>query len=348
MKRVLFYITGHGFGHATRTIEVINQLTTRDPELLPLVNTTVPEWLFKHQVAADFEYIQCENDIGAVQKDWTRVDKLETLRRCGRFIENEPEFTRKQLDFAKQNKVAAIVSDIPSIAFVIAKKAGVPGFGLTNFSWDWIYTPYLDDYPQYRFVVDHIRECYSLADRLLRLPFHGDLSAFPVIEDIPLVARRSTRERDEVLQKLGLDANKKIVLLYLGRYDYGKIVNDEMRKQEDYLFVRADTIELGDLSFQDLVKASNVVVTKPGYGIVSDCIANRTPIMYTSREDFREYHVLVDGINKYAHSHFIPREDLLDGRWATHLNELFSTQYEWPEIAINGAEVAAEKVSEVI
>ena len=348
MKKVLFYITGHGFGHSTRTVEVINQIRSREPRFLPIINTTAPEWLFRREVAGNFQYIHCENDVGAVQRDWRRVDKLETLARYAEFIKREPEFVRRQAGFARQERVAAIVSDIPAVAFAVAEQSGVPALGITNFSWDWIYTPYLEAHPAGRFVVEHIRECYSKADRLLRLPFHGDLSAFPVIEDIPLVARHSVMERGEVVRRLNLDGTKKIVLLYLGRFDHQKVISEEMRRRKDLLFVSFDVLDTNSVLSRDLVSAADAVVTKPGYGIVSDCVANRTPILYTAREDFLEYHALVDGIKKYAHSRFLAEEDLLSGRWLSDLDELLSTESPWPALETNGAEVADMRILEVL
>ncbi len=32
MKRILFYISGHGYGHATRMVEVIKQIHRQEPE----------------------------------------------------------------------------------------------------------------------------------------------------------------------------------------------------------------------------------------------------------------------------------------------------------------------------
>ena len=49
----------------------------------------------------------------------------------------------------------------------------------------------------------------------------------------------------------------------------------------------------GDLRYEDLVHAVDVVVTKPGYGIVAECLANGTAMLYTSRGRFREYDVMV-------------------------------------------------------
>ena len=345
MKKVLFYITGHGFGHAIRTIEIINQLGARAPQLQPIISSTAPEWLVRREVNGRFEYVHCENDVGAIQRDWRTVEKAKTLRRYAERMQTEVEFVKAQTTFVQQQGVGMIVADIPAVAFAVAKQAGIPSIAISNFSWDFIYAPYLEEYPNYRFVVEHIRECYSYAGRLLRLPFCGDLSAFPIIEDIPLVARRSTKEREEVLHKLGLDPGRMIVLIYLGRFDHQQqILSDEMRARKDLLFITFDVLGNNSILPQDLVGAADVVVTKPGYGIVSDCIANRTPILYTERQDFAEYDALVAGIRDCASNRFLPEHELLSRQWLAPLDDILTAEYAWPEMAANGGDVAAEKI----
>ncbi len=46
------------------------------------------------------------------------------------------------------------------------------------------------------------------------------------------------------------------------------------------------------LRYEDVVRAVDVVVTKPGYGIIAECLANDTALLYTSRGHFIEYDVL--------------------------------------------------------
>ena len=43
---VVFYISGHGFGHAIRQIAVINALHELAPDISIVVRTAAPEWLF--------------------------------------------------------------------------------------------------------------------------------------------------------------------------------------------------------------------------------------------------------------------------------------------------------------
>src|SRR5204863_9249107 len=96
--------------------------------------------------------------------------------------------------------------------------------------------------------------------------------------------------------------------------------------------------------YQDLVLAADVVVTKPGYGIISECIANDTAVLYTSRGRFPEYDVLVREMPKYLRSHFIAQDDLRAGRWAPSLERLLASPPPPLKPAVNGAEVAAEAI----
>ena len=68
------------------------------------------------------------------------------------------------------------------------------------------------------------------------------------------------------------------------------------------------------LRFADLVRGADVVVTKPGYGIISEAIANDAALLYTSRGQFVEYDMLVREMPRYLRVQFIEQEDLLSGR----------------------------------
>ena len=67
------------------------------------------------------------------------------------------------------------------------------------------------------------------------------------------------------------------------------------------------------LRYEDLVRAADVVVTKPGYGIIAECIANDSAILYTDRGRFAEYDVLVEAMPKYLRARYMPRDGSLPG-----------------------------------
>ena len=47
------------------------------------------------------------------------------------------------------------------------------------------------------------------------------------------------------------------------------------------------------------MRAADVVVTKPGYGIIAECLANDTALLYTVRGHFIEYDVLVAAMPRF-------------------------------------------------
>jgi L-arabinokinase len=95
------------------------------------------------------------------------------------------------------------------------------------------------------------------------------------------------------------------------------------------------------MDYEDLVAAVDVVVSKPGYGIVSECIANGTPLLFTSRGRFAEYDVMVEQMPRMLRCRHIAQEDLLAGRWRDDLEALLA-QADPPERPrVDGAAIAA-------
>ena len=92
------------------------------------------------------------------------------------------------------------------------------------------------------------------------------------------------------------------------------------------------------------MRAADVVVTKPGYGIISEAIANDAALLYTSRGHFVEYDVLVREMPRYLRAQFIEQEDLLSGNWSAALEKLLRQPPPPEKPALNGAEVAAEEI----
>jgi hypothetical protein len=90
------------------------------------------------------------------------------------------------------------------------------------------------------------------------------------------------------------------------------------------------------------------VATKPGYGIVAECVANGAAVLYTARGEFVEYEVMVREMPRYLRCAFISNEDLYSGAWQDALDALV-TQPSPPERPqVNGAEVVVTQVLEML
>jgi L-arabinokinase len=185
----------------------------------------------------------------------------------------------------------------------------------------------------------------------LRLPFHGPCDAFKIVQDIPMIARRTRLSRGEVRQRLGLAESRPVILLSFGGFEIQGIDFDRVEALEDYCFLTTQppprpvrnirAITLDGLRYEDLVGQADAVITKPGYGIVSECLVHRVPVLYTSRGEFAEYGALVTGLERFGVSRFIGNQDLLAGNWRDSLEALLRRPAAWPELPAHGAEVAA-------
>jgi L-arabinokinase len=262
-----------------------------------------------------------------------------------------------------------VVADVPPLGVAAAHLANVPSVVVANFTWDWIYAAYVGFERSAPGVIDLIRDAYSTATRALRLPLHGGFESMGrVMRDIPLVARSSRHGRDATRRLIGLGRETVAVLASFGRYGL-ELPYDEIARDNQLALVvtdhesrnhgpsfpeggqlvylpRASLVDRG-LAYEDLVAAADVVVSKPGYGIVSECIANDTALLYTSRGPFAEHDVLVQAMPQLLRCRHIAQDDLLAGRWAPDVHALLRQPAPAVRPPHDGAGVAADEILEV-
>jgi len=96
------------------------------------------------------------------------------------------------------------------------------------------------------------------------------------------------------------------------------------------------------IGFSDVLASSDVVITKPGYGILSDCVANARPIIYAEREDFIEYPMLERELKRFLRNVHIPQADLYAGRLGPALAAIESATEPREILPRGGAEKAVK------
>lgn len=339
---VAFYISGHGFGHASRSIELINALVDRQPGLRVIVRTEAAAWLFRRTAHPGVELSPVQTDTGVVQIDSLRLDAAETIRRAHEFMAFFDQRVDAEVTFLRAHDVSLVVADLPPLGIAAARAAGVPAMAYGNFTWDWIYAGYAGG----QTVARAIAGVYADTTLALRLPMWGGFETMKNVRDIPFAARHSKKDPDEIRRALGIPLRERVALASFGGYGVAGASKPTIAGY--YILwpgdVDEDAMYEKGYRYEDLVRAVDVVVTKPGYGIISECIANDTALLYTSRGDFREYPVLVQEMPKYLRCEYIEQEDLFSGNWKRSLDRLLEQPAPPIKPAINGAQIAAEMV----
>jgi L-arabinokinase len=354
------YVSGHGFGHATRTGEVLRVLRRMEPGLRLAVVTSGPEALYRRAIPGGFVFRSLECDVGVAQVDALVIDEALTAQRCRTFAARFGTLVGQEARWLMRVKARLVLGDVPPLAFAAAEAAGIPSVGLANFSWDWIYRHLASRQASLEQVAEEAAAAYGRAALLLELPFAGELGAFPRREAIPLVARRPRVTGHEARRRLGLGQRNTVLVSFggIGMPGFGPQVLSPL----PYQFVVSDgtgplpdnvrrvdgrALEQADIGYADLVAAADVVLTKPGYGIVSDAIGAGTRILYTERGDFPEYPILVEGMRGYVPAAHVGNEDVRTGRLGAAIEALLAHPLPDPP-SLRGAQLAAERLRRLL
>lgn len=316
-------ITNHGFGHATRTASVAAAIQRLCPEVLLIMVTTAPRWLLESYIDGDFIYRPRAFDLGVVQSDSLIMDKAATLEKL-RFLKSQQRsLIASEVNFIRQNRVELILADIPPLAAMIAKTAGIPCWMISNFGWDFIYRAWGGEFVE---IADSISDQFSQCDRLFRLPFHEPMSAFPHIVDVGLTGGSPRYPIDELRSTYGITTPiAQTVLLTFGGLGLQQIPYDNLRGFPDWQFITFDRsapdlpnlLKITEQKHRpvDFMPLCGRVVSKPGYGTFAEAVRVGVPIVSMTRDEFAEAAFLIAGITNHTFHQILSPAEFFQGNW---------------------------------
>ena len=354
-----YYVTGHGFGHAIRTTQILRALP---PELPLLIKTTAPERLFREELPGRaFEYAAAEYDCGCLQSDSVSVLRRETLTRYGEIARRNHERLPGEIAFLQERGVRCVASDIPSFPLWAAHKAGIPSVAVGNFTWHDIYSEYAET-AEDATLLSQMADEYAAATAALVTPLSlpSMPRLFSHVESVPLVARRGQPIREALRSALGIAPAKKLALLYLGGWGL-EIDWKAVERWTDWVFLldrpapqsafsqSASNVQTFDPSvwrYSDVAASVDAVVSKAGYGTVTECIANSVPLVYLPRFGFAEHDALVLGMNEWGGGIEISETAFHAGDWQEALDQALSACLNPNAFATNGADIIAQTLKD--
>lgn len=325
MSRPVLYIaiTNHGFGHAVRASSVAAAIQRQCPEILLILVTTAPRWLLESYIPGDFIYRPRSFDIGVIQADSLKMDQEATLAKLRHIRASAPAIIASEANFIANNRVNLILADIPPLAASIAKAAGIPCWMMSNFGWDFIYRDWGGEFVE---IAEWISELYGKCDRLFRLPFHEEMSAFNKITDVGLTGGTPRYSSDYLRQKFDLSASvDKTVLLTFGGLGLDQIPYKGLSQFSGWNFITFDQqapdlpniIKITNHNYRpvDFMPLCGRVVSKPGYSTFAEALRVGTPIVSLTREGFAETPLLLEGIKNSAEHQILSVSDFFQGKW---------------------------------
>jgi L-arabinokinase len=320
--------------------------------------------LFERTVRVPITFSAGACDTGVVQIDSLRLDERATIAKAHEFHRELQRRAETEARLLRKAGATLVVSDAPPLACAAAREAGIPSVVVSNFTWDWIYAEYREHLSAHPEFIPTIKAAYQQAAEGWRLPMHGGFEGFSTIQDLPFVARHARHDPEDVRRLLRLPPLRPLLLSSFGGYGLDRLDVSTLDCLDEYAIVLTERDEASapteqdvhrvsesrlyasGLRYEDLVGAVDVVVSKPGYGIISECIANGTALLYTSRGRFAEYDVLVSEMPRVLQSGHIDQDSLFAGRWRDALDRLAAAPAHRERPATNGADTVAQMILE--
>jgi hypothetical protein len=357
-RSVAFAVTAHGLGHLTRACQLAASMCELCPELYVHFWTTIDRQRVSDDFPYPFDHSARSYEPGTSQRSCFEIDAPETIRAYETYLQQRPQLLVREREWIRASGCEAVVCDVPGLAVRAAAEEGIPSIAVSNFTWDWLLEPILANSSAAP-VLDLLREDYASGLHHIRLPLGPEDSPFPSSESGPLVSRRASLPPDRVRGQLGLDplGDKPVALVCPGGWEpegWHQIRPDT--EGFDLILVgdlpvnrRTDDVNLGHnlpapIRFPDLVNAADVVLAKPGYGIASECVTHRTPLVTIDRPGFRETEILRRELAKLGRSGEISLGDFFEGRWTRVLEQVLSSSTPWAALPDRPDRLAAKQV----
>jgi hypothetical protein len=254
---------------------------------------------------------------------------------------------------------AAVLCDVPPIPLVAARRAGVPGFLLANFTWADIYAPHArrlgGGYPAF---VAELRRAYRQATALFRAePALRLAEVAPTIE-VGLVVTPGRARRRELRSQLGLTAREKLVYFYVGRYGQAGLGWERLErlKMRGIHFVgfhppsetslaNFHVIPSTEWTGADLAASADAMVAKAGYGTVCEAMVAGTPLIYPPRTGFAEHRALDRALREWGGGRPASARAFVEMRIERLLDEALATKPGPPPFPVDGAARVAKHLA---
>ncbi len=301
IKRIAYYISSHGYGHAARSLAVLEALANK---ATLFVKTEIPPSFFQDYLGDCLQIISQQTDSGCAQKNFSDIDEETTFQNFQKFMQGHDQTIESEVNWLKQESIDLIISDASSMPIEAAHRANIPSLLITNFTWYDIYSEFSLAY-KYVDLIEILKDEYSKTTLQILPQCHIVNDATPNKKKSGFIGLTGKNIRDRLAKELSLDfEGKTAVFIYLGRLDSSFLEWENLSSIKDCLFFTRDDVPTkvknlfaldSSYEYRDLIASSDVVCTKAGYSTLATAFISGVPIFSSDRQNFSE----VKAVKKY-------------------------------------------------
>jgi hypothetical protein len=289
-------VSGHGYGHAAMTLPILNELRRSLPKLKLTIRTSVPAAWLAERLWGQWDYLN-HSDVGLTMVDSLYVRQYESYLAYSSLHESWNERVSDAAVHLSSLEPTLLLSNVPYLSIAAANKAGVPVIAMSSLNWADVFYRYCGHLPGAKGIWQQMIDAYAAADIFLQLTPAMPMPSIGNGKEIGAVALLGKDRRAELRQRFGWGEDDIVALFTLGgihtelpvaqwpRFSNVRLVIGSKSK-----YSHPDIRSSAELEFPfiDLVRSCDVLICKPGYGIVTEAACNGIPILLISRPGWPE------------------------------------------------------------
>jgi hypothetical protein len=325
-------ISSHGFGHLAQVAPVLNALARRLPVLRLTIRSGLSVGHLQTRLTPDFTHIAAASDFGYLMHDAIRIDLPATAVAYRQLHADWAARVTDEAGFLTSLQPDLVLSDVAYLPLAGAAQAGIPSLAMSSLNWADLFRHYFSDESWAGAIHREMLAAYNSAEYFLRLTPGMPMTDLQRVQPLGPVAVGGKDCRSVLRKQVGCASHERLVLIAFG--GFGKRLPIESWPQLEGIrwlvheswqsaHVGATAFEPLGRPFVDLLRSVDAVVTKPGYGLFAEAACNGTPVLYVRREDWPEEDCLIDWLARNGRCREIGDADLLAGRLAMPLDELW-------------------------
>lgn len=307
---ILWHISSHGWGHAARQRELMRFYRQKHPDTRITVASNVPRWFWKD---SDINEIRGGSPSPVAIETDGDIDTGATRVNLTAFLDSYSALLNKEISFQDEIVPDIVITDIDPLPVAAAAERSIPAIGIGNFTWDWIMS---ELFPEIREDIQRISELYRWGT-YLRLPMGPRINPFHDVVDVPLMSSGAEGDPERARNIL---PEGKICLVALRELPSGRIleVPEEFLPvsstiepiSKNILNIAPNRLSSMGVTFSDLMAASDVVVSKAGYGIISQILSMGKPCVLLKGRSFPEEPYLLKPMQGRIATEILDQSDL--------------------------------------
>jgi len=293
---IAVYISSHGFGHMTRCLSLIENILKNTQYNIYIAcgkkqNDFARIYLSKYK--SRIIYKDLVTDIGLINKENSlEVDKEKVESKLVEFISSWGDIVNNEVEELKKLNIKSIICDISHIGCIVGNKLNLPVTFISNFTWIEQYE-HLDIEEA---LINKFRVAYSYINKFIQydLCLAKDYINANEVYNGGFVCREIDKSKiDEIKSEYGnsifITCGKSASLNCINIKNFGGTIfttsGIDITTEKECNIVQ---LPIDILDTQNYIAASDIVITKAGWGTIAEAILGHTNLVLIERPSAKE------------------------------------------------------------